>query len=78
MEFKSIINEWPNVASLAADLHRRNRQVSVEAFHHRINKWQRRNKIPAEYWADFLSAAEERGIKVDHNSLMRAAQRKAA
>ncbi|MEH6474452.1 MAG: hypothetical protein V7727_02130 [Sneathiella sp.] len=52
--FRLIIEQWPNVAELAADLGVKKGTVDL---------WKHRNKIPAEYWKAVTEAAKRRGIK---------------
>lgn len=51
--FASIIDLWPDAATLARDIGEKD--VTVRA-------WRNRNSIPPEYWLKVVSAAQERGI----------------
>lgn len=53
-DFRSIINAWPDLDTLAADT-----GASKEA----VKKWHRRNTIPAEYWVALIAAAPMRRIE---------------
>jgi len=69
MDYKQIIDKWPSVAALAADL-----QVKRWT----VQKWRWRNSIPAAWWAEIESAAKKRGISVDINQLAKIAKERAA
>lgn len=55
MEFRDIIKMWPSVATLARDAGT-NYDVA--------RKWVKHNRIPAEYWAAIIKAAQNRGYPV--------------
>lgn len=68
MDYRAIINQWPSVAALAADIGMK--QDSVR-------KWKERNRIPADRWADVEAAAKRRGLSVDMYLLAQISRRAA-
>ena len=60
MQFSDVIDLWPNVPTLAAD---------VGATPAQAHKWRQRNSIPAEYWHDLASASSRRKYGISINLL---------
>lgn len=57
----NIIDRWPSIRDLAADLN-----VGEDA----VRKWRQRNNIPAEYWSDMSKAAGKRGILLSTDEML--------
>jgi len=55
MNFREIVNLWPSMADLSADLGER---------YETVRKWRGRNRIPSEYWTRIVRAAKKRRLKV--------------
>ena len=55
--FISIINLWPNMVELHADL-KKSHQLKYDA----VKAWKKNNSIPSCYWIDLIRAAEVRGF----------------
>ena len=62
--FTDVIDLWPAVPDLAADI-----SVKVGTVH----KWRTRNGIPQGHWQAVLDAAEKREIQLDADTLVRIA-----
>jgi len=67
--FAAIIDLWPSVREFAADLDVPPTHVAV---------WRHRNSIPADHWADLVSAAKRRRIKLSLDALAQIAKAKRA
>ena len=60
MDAISIIEALGGPASVAAQVNARSNTVST---------WKRRNRIPSEWWAPVVSAAQRSGLKVSLETL---------
>lgn len=60
---RQLMAAWPKLTELASDM--------TEDYK-KVHKWSERNFIPAEYWVNFVSAAQHRGYSVNFETLARA------
>ena len=62
--FSELIDQWPTMTELAADLSEKPGTV---------RKWKQRECIPADRWRALLDAAKGRDIAIDETLLVRIA-----
>jgi hypothetical protein len=60
MTFSHLIEQWPSLAELAADIGQK-----PEA----VQKWKQRNSVPSVHWLALIDAAKRRGIKLSMETL---------
>lgn len=65
--FREIVDQWPTVNDLAADLEEKPSTV---------RKWKQRNHIPSDRWLELLAHAKRRRIKLDESTLVKLAASK--
>lgn len=65
--FRDVIEQWPDVSSMAEDIDRKPNL---------IRKWKERDRIPAETWLGIVKAAERRGYRVTLEDLARLASKR--
>ena len=63
---KQILNMWPSLDSLVADI--KDKKVTVK-------QWKNRNRIPPDRWVDLVAAAQVRDIALTYKMLAEAAAR---
>lgn len=63
MTHKHLIDLWPSIAALAADM---GKPFST------VRNWRDRDRIPMEYWVAFVNAAQDRDISVTYRQLAEA------
>jgi hypothetical protein len=63
MDTTQILNNWPSVATLAADM-----DVSI----HTAQKWRTRGRIPSRHWDKLLKKAAQRKYPVQAADLIAA------
>jgi hypothetical protein len=61
MDFKKIIEMWPNYIALATDL---------DEVPSTVRKWHERNRVPARVWPAMEKAGRKRGYKISVTQLM--------
>lgn len=66
MNFRTIIDRWPSIDQMAADL-----SVKPDT----VRKWRERDSVPGEYWAAIVRAARDRRLAVRLEDLAAAASR---
>ena len=68
-----IIELWPNVPTLVADI---GLPVDKMAMVQRIHKWKMRDYIPGEYWELLLKSSKKRRLGLTVHKLMAAASKR--
>jgi len=68
MDYRGIVNQWPDAGAMASDAVVRPVVVA---------QWKHRNTIPARYWGRLLQGARQRRIAVTIDDFLEAAEHRA-